>query len=115
MKSQVTTNELFSPNVVDWRVRPQSPQVLCPGGCGEMIDTHLTHQPWACAAAKAGRSGEIATLVNDVRWCSTHSSVAGVVEYLSSTRCAKSVTDNTPCVLHELFYFGKKDLVDERR
>lgn len=113
MTDQQTPEQFSPPKVGDWRILMSIPKIPCPGGCGEMIDAQLTHRPWACAAAKAGHSGEVATLVDGVKWCSTHSSVAGIVEYLSTLRCVKSITDVAPCILHELFYFGAKDSVDE--
>lgn len=98
------TTEGFSlPKIEDWRILMPPAKIPCPGGCGEMIDANLTHRPWACAAAKAGHSGEVATLVDGVWWCSTHSSF----QHAGWERCYRHITNqNAPCVVHELFYFG---------
>jgi hypothetical protein len=100
-----TTEELPPLNVSDSRIFLLNPKIPCPGGCGEMIEDGTTHRPWACAAAKAGHSGEMALLVNGVTWCSTHSDF----QYNGFERCYRYIVDpDTPCVPHELFYFGAK-------
>lgn len=99
------TDQLPPPKAGDWRINLSNPKIPCPGGCGEMIDSSMTHRPWACAAAKAGHTGDVALLVDGVTWCSAHSGF----QHNELERCYRHIVDpDTPCVSHELFYFGPK-------